>query len=376
MKIRFKSKDDVLKDASNNIYFMQDSQMFMKLVDYMFANPSSFARHMKCNAPDLLSWIESCTPMLDDPKFKLSTKVFWILAGLKDFPKCANPACSNKIGIDSNALWRKGYPEHCSLRCGVQNSREKCNKTLHKHAEEDPKFFHSIEQKRKATKTKRYNDPNWNNRESAQKTCIEKLGARCPIGNKDVLAKSLSTREKKYGKGNCTNHKKTKQTCLEKYGYDNVWNVPEIHKKCIDTTIELHGSPNPGNKYELDSFKFDSKPELAFYVWLRDTKKDFICKPSISFEYEHDGVMHRYFPDFIVDEQTVELKGDHFFKEDGTMHNPFDNSQDGLYEAKHQCMLKNNVKILREQQYSKFEQYVECTYGKDYLDKCKTNIVK
>lgn len=161
----------------------------------------------------------------------------------------------------------------------------------------------------------------------------------------------MKTREKKYGKGNLTNYKKTAETCLRLYGHRSVWGNPSIHKKCIDKTIELHGSPNPGNKYELDGFKFDSKPELAFYIWLRDNCIDFICKPSISFEYEHEGKTHRYFPDFIVEGQVVEVKGDHFFKDDGTMCNPFDHSQDALCEAKHQCMLKNNVHIARTDEY-------------------------
>lgn len=33
------------------------------------------------------------------------------------------------------------------------------------------------------------------------------------------------------------------------------------------------------------------------------------------------------------------------------MCNPFDHSQDALYEAKHQCMLNNNVRILKEIDY-------------------------
>lgn len=63
--------------------------------------------------------------------------------------------------------------------------------------------------------------------------------------------------------------------------------------------------------------------------------------------YKHDGKEHFYMPDFKVRDELIEIKGDHFFKEDGTMQNPYDHSQDGLYEAKHQCMIKNNVTILK-----------------------------
>ena len=59
-------------------------------------------------------------------------------------------------------------------------------------------------------------------------------------------------------------------------------------------------------------------------------------------------------PDFRVGDQYFDLKGDHFFK-NGKMINPFrDKSwtdeqyaiECEKYEAKHQCMLKNNVIIL------------------------------
>ena len=53
------------------------------------------------------------------------------------------------------------------------------------------------------------------------------------------------------------------------------------------------------------------------------------------------------------------------------MQNPFDHSQDGLYEAKHQCMLKNNIKILKSNEYNAYIRYVESAYGKKFLNSCK-----
>lgn len=347
--------------------------MFMKLVDYVFSHQSSFARYMPKSCFDLYEWINEVTPKLKDKKYKLNTKVHWILMGLTDFPKCANLNCTNKVGEDYNVVWSRGYVPYCCLKCGIQDSRDKCNDTLHKHAEENPDFFYEIEQKKKMTRLVNHHDPNWNNREQAVSTCIERYGCEHPLGNKDVLAKSLRTREKKYGKGNLTNYKKTAQTCLRLYGHRSVWGNPEIHKKCIDKTIELYGSPNPGNKYELDGFKFDSKPELAFYIWLRDNKIDFTYKPDIVFKYSLNNVIHRYFPDFIVDRVVTEIKGDHFFKEDGTMQNPFCHELDDEMEAKHQCMLANNVKIITSSEYNKYLSYVEEKYGKDYLNSLKKN---
>ena len=42
-----------------------------------------------------------------------------------------------------------------------------------------------------------------------------------------------------------------------------------------------------------------------------------------------------------------EVKGDQFFEGD-KMINPFDRSQDGLFDMKHQCMIENNVVILKK----------------------------
>jgi len=51
------------------------------------------------------------------------------------------------------------------------------------------------------------------------------------------------------------------------------------------------------------------------------------------------------------------------------MINPFDRTQDAKYEAKHQCMIKNNVKILTDTKI--YENYIKNKYGKTYLDSFK-----
>ena len=84
-------------------------------------------------------------------------------------------------------------------------------------------------------------------------------------------------------------------------------------------------------------------------------------------QYIFDGKCHQYMPDFIVEGQVVEIKGDHFFKEDGTMQNPYDHSLDPLYEAKHQCMLANNVKIIKVSEMKDVLDYICSKYGKNYV---------
>lgn len=71
----------------------------------------------------------------------------------------------------------------------------------------------------------------------------------------------------------------------------------------------------------------------------------------------YDGKKHIYHPDFLINNQLYEVKGGHFFDGD-KMINPYDRSQDGLYEAKHQCMINNNVIILKENDINKLKKLI------------------
>ena len=53
------------------------------------------------------------------------------------------------------------------------------------------------------------------------------------------------------------------------------------------------------------------------------------------------------------------------------MQNPYCHFEDGLYEAKHQCMVANNVKILTNKDIQPILIYVKNTYGKNYLKSFK-----
>lgn len=53
--------------------------------------------------------------------------------------------------------------------------------------------------------------------------------------------------------------------------------------------------------------------------------------------------------------------------------NPYNHDMDEIYEAKHQCMIKNNVKILltASDEIITAVKYVENKYGKKFLKSCK-----
>ena len=107
---------------------------------------------------------------------------------------------------------------------------------------------------------------------------------------------------------------------------------------------------------------FDRSWEFKVYDFLTEHNIPFEYHPSISIPYEYRGTQHTYHPDFKVGNRIVEVKGDNFFRVNKLtgqeeMYNPYrypewtDEKYDwicGLYEAKHQCMLLNNVIILRK----------------------------
>lgn len=255
-------------------------------------------------------------------------------------------------------------------------------------------------------------------REKVVDTCLERYGCTSPLGNQEVQLKSKQTCLANYGVEHQSQasvlRERAKQTCLEKYGVENPFQAEEIKQRIIQTNNERYGTDfaimrkdfieraratraeryengwyDPAKlrqtceakygvswysqtvdfhkqgrkKYYFEDETFDSLPELA--VWVYHIKHNIpIKRHPFRFNYEVSGKRHYYFPDFEIDGGLVEIKGDQFFKEDGTMCNPFDHEQDNLYEAKHQCMLQHNVVIWKSADYSKYLEWFNSNYDK------------
>ncbi len=184
---------------------------------------------------------------------------------------------------------------------------------------------------------------------------------------------------------------KRKQTLLQKYGVDHNFKIPEVIEHRKQYFIEKFGFENPaqneqvkekervtislrtdeewalinkkrGKKLAYKNFLFDSWPEVCAYIYFEANNIDFMYKPEVFFEYLYDGKVHRYFPDFLVDDTLVEIKGNQFFEDKDPskrMINPYNRDEDDLYEAKHLCMKQHNVIILTKDDYNVFVDYVE-----------------
>ena len=218
-----------------------------------------------------------------------------------------------------------------------------------------------------------------------RKTMNERYGVDYPVQNKEIYQKMINTNKERFGVEHYSSTdeyiEKVHVTCKERYGVEhhsqlesekqkkvetsmNHFGVPypvldkDIKERTFTTNVKKYGVPYPimlnsnphvGRfSFEKDGVKFDSKWEMAYYSYLEENNINFVFQPKIIFEYIFEGKTHKYHPDFLVNGQLIEIKGDHFFKNDGTAQCPFDHRKDGLFQAKLECMIKNNVKILRE----------------------------
>lgn len=173
----------------------------------------------------------------------------------------------------------------------------------------------------------------------------------------------------------------TKKHNLEKYNCEYPSQLESVKEKIKQTNLKRYGVENwfssnqmqvtKKTKYFFDNQSFDSSVELVFYIYYKEHNL-YVKRNTIGFQYKTlDGEKHIYYPDFEIENQLIEIKGNQFLKEDGSWRNPNDSSLDELYEAKHQCALKNNVTILYSKDCQKYFEYVHQKYGRDYIKQFK-----
>lgn len=335
----------------------------------------------------LFDYVMTNVPSLCDNKSDLSYCIFWILDNQlsKNIQRrCANDKCNSILTYRNYKNLLRGYSKFCSPKCSATSNetRIKCKCTcINKLGVDSPAKSKLIKAKIAQTKQEKYGNSKWNNREQAVKTEKQKA-IDDPLYFYKKSQKVKNTKQKKYGNPNYINKEQIALTHAKNHnGIDHNFKDPECKARRKLTWLKKYGCEHPSqnrsirlkqqNRYIYNGIHFDTSPEIALYIYCVDNNIDFEYQPNIYFKYSYNGIEHRYFPDFLIQGQFIEIKGSHFFKKDGTMRNPFDKSQDGLYEAKHQCMINNNVKILKENEYIKYIIYVKTKYGKHFLKQFK-----
>lgn len=353
-----------------NIYEMHSKEKFMRLKKLVEEHPNAWQKLLKKDH-DMMKWIDDQLPMLDDEVIQLKTKAYWIVSGRLTFPTCQ--ACKSSTGyLKKNVISLKlGYPKHCCLKCASSDPEtvKKINSTCMKH--------HGTRWAMQSEEV----------REKSQETCLRKYGTSNVSKNEHVKQKKLATTRKNFGNSNLYNRKKAAQT-FRGHSKDA---KAEIQEKLRRTNLKNLGVEYPTQSHEVmckqrsqlsyDGKYFKSSWELAKYIYHRDQHDDFKYQPSISIPYyDQNGKKHVYHPDFIVNGKIQEVKGDQFFDKDGNMTLPYRKKawnearwhEECLkYKAKQQCMLENDVQILRKADVQIHLDYVAATYGSSFLKSLK-----
>lgn len=152
-----------------------------------------------------------------------------------------------------------------------------------------------------------------------QDTNLRKYGNVCSLNGKEQIEKK-------------------KQTWLNNFGKTNPYQKDDIKEKAKKNRL---------SKYLYDDKKFDSKFELAFYIYHKDKGHRIEREPKY-FEYISKGKIRRYYPDFLLGNKYIELKGEHLIIKDKRNEiigfvNPFNGHKDF---DKLKCMMDNKVKLI------------------------------
>lgn len=223
-------------------------------------------------------------------------------------------------------------------------------------------------------------------RNKIRETCQKRFGTTSSLSAEIVKAKIRKTIKERYQVDNAHKSKqvidKTKQTCLEKYGTESALGSSEVQVKIKATLMDRYGVENPSQSWEIQKRKtrkytyqevnFDSSWELALWIYAKDHNEQIEREPCY-FEYSVNGTLHRVYPDFRYKGELVEIKGDQFFTDSGELRDFYRNSSTELLRAKFDCEIQNNVKFWKKQQIQPFLDYIQCKYGKDYLQSFRNN---
>ena len=315
---------------------------------------NQLGRLVKSRFPGLFAEIAARTSFLEDPNVQFTARLHCLEHGLAGQPKCK--MCGNPVGWNGKA---GSFRTYCSSKCKNQDKefwdkvQDTCERKLGaRNAFQSEVVKRKIRERNRENLGVDYPMQSESVRLKSMKTCVANLGVENPSMSEEVKAKKAATSLDHYGVEHPFQSEVVKaraaSTCIDRWGVDNFSKSPLFH---------LHHR----SRMFHDGLWFDSSWEVKVYEFLKGNGIPFRYHIE-PIPYEFDGVTHYYHPDFLVNGRIYEVKGDHFFKvDDGSgkevMVNPYREPEwsDERYahecakfEAKHQCMIANNVVVLRE----------------------------
>ena len=382
------------------------NQDLLKAISEINKRPDVLDRFLKNHHQAIYHELVSRTKFLDNGYFKnksvpILARMYCLEHDLTSSPTCQNPDCDNPVE------WRNGshkFAEHCCRQCYLDDPNSHWKEDATKEQKYGDAHYNNPK-KRVATAFRNWGKNNYCNRVKSKTTCQDRYNGNAPACSLRVVEKMKRTKEERYGDSRFNNHEKAVITLNNQYGVSNVSQIPGVQDRVKKTSISKYGKPhynqseeyrnripeirqkmtkkwvlfwNDDNtyvstRYDTEEYnvnvgkwqhelQMDSSWEIELFVFCKlNNGLDVDYQPNLTIPYEYDGEIHSYHPDFIINGRIVEVKGDNFFRI-----NPETNKEEmyctwrnpkwsdeyyewrcGREEAKHQCMIANNVVILR-----------------------------
>jgi hypothetical protein len=151
----------------------------------------------------------------------------------------------------------------------------------------------------------------------------------------------------------------SKETNLKKYGFESAIQSREIKEKMINTMIEKYGNVHPFSKcqYKFEDLLFDSSWELTYYVFHKN-KGENIARNFDGSEYQFEGISRLFYPDFKINNEYIEIKGEHLMK--------------GFYGERSIVKFnsfQNMTWVINREQLKEEFQYMKDVFGKQWITK-------
>ena len=293
------------------------------------------------------------------------------------------------------------FKETCQKRYGVsapgqvEEFKEKAKKTnLKRYGVENVSQNSEIKKKKEQTCIAHFGVPYYTQteeyKERVKQINLKNYGVEFYLQSEDLKNKSKKFYLDNFGTEYYTQteefKQKAKATNIERYGYASASKAPEIQEKMRQTNLRIFGTEyasqnqqiknkikqtlfaNYGTyhvasqKFKYQDIYFDSFPELCIYLYCINNNIK-VKREPIELKYIYNSKEYSYYPDFKINDELIEVKGNQFLTEDGKWCNPYDHTIDEQMEAKHQCALANNVKILYNNDYQK---YLDWFYANNY----------
>ena len=369
-----------------NDYTLLSNNKLVESINGFNVNTKVLNKYLKNNHKELYSEICRRTTFLDEHSngnpVSIVARLHCLENNLMDIPVCKNPSCSNIVKWDKS---RRIFMSYCSDKCASNDPefwKVVRNTSIKRYGTESPNQSSIVKAKRTCTCINKFGVENPSQaievKNKKANTYIERLGVDNPAKSSVVKDKMRETNIRIRGVENPFQasdvREKSYNTMNEKYGVRYAMQSDVFKQKMVETNNQRFGcdyytqtkeyhkiAHKPYTNPKYPNMTFGSSWEFKVYDFLKEHNIVFEYQPSISFEYEYDGRIHTYHPDFKVGYKIYEVKGDNFFRANEStgkeeMYLPWqgrlsDSEYEhmcGLYEAKHQCMLKNDVTVIRK----------------------------